>query len=369
MGGTNLTVSDSPKKKGVRREPGSIPALPLVQVFFINNMGVKMFTADSRTEKFLEGIGVQYNYTNEMSFSKLDPKWTMQNLGRSQVKIDGAIDTYGKLMNQGSAAPAPILWRNPETKNYEVLDGMQRLMAEELRNPVKFSCYLVETDSESMARKIRIFANYRLQGGYQESAEWTLERAIECLLNKSTMSVEEVAEMGGWSPSLVRDKRNIVEARMMVRSAGGPEKMTDSILRVICKNSNGRDFEAAPVPLAAFANDLQKMRLSAEEATPYIEKFFSVSRSRGKLFDQFSKRLDEFRKDDYVESRLADPGRKRYQKMTAEGKVLKSLKSTLTIVEDVLKNQEPIYHMAEYFQVNNKIKAALLKIERMSKRK
>lgn len=328
-----------------------------------------MFTTDSRTEKFLDWIGVKWHYTNEMSFDRLSPKWDTQNLGRSQVRVQAAVQEYGALMDRGSAAPAPILWLNNESEENEVLDGIQRLLAEEARKAVSFSAYVVETDSSVMVKKIRVFANYRLQGGFGESSEWTLEKAVVELVNSDSMSVEEVAEFGGWPPATVRDKKQSIDFGNLVRGVGGPDKLPDSLLRVVAQHSVREDFSSAPVPVAGFLNDIKRMRLSTAEADPYLETFFAVSRSKGSLFDQFNRKLNEFRDDDEVAGRLADPSRRRYQPMSSEGKLLKVLKSALTTATNVLDGGDIVSDMAEYFQVIGQIKKVLTQIERISKNK
>lgn len=327
-----------------------------------------MFTTDSRTEKFLDLVGAKWVYLNDISYSHLCPQWALQNLGRSQARVEKAVEEYRTLMDRGSAAPAPILWKN-ESGQLEVLDGSQRIAAAEARKPVMFSAYVVQTDSEPMARRIRVFANYRLQGGYQESAEWTLERAITLLVATSQMSIEECAEFGGWSISQVRDKAQVVDFRLAIQGVGGPERLPDSIVRLIAKQASKEDFSSAPTSIGRFTNAIQRMRLSAEEAEPYIDQFFSVARSRGKLFDQFEEKWSDFCEEDGVQARLADPSRSRYQPMTAEGRVLKSLRSALTTTQRVLDSGESIYDMAEYFQVVNQIRTALQQIERLSRRR
>ncbi len=325
-----------------------------------------MFTTDSRTEKFLDSIGVKWKYLNDISFANMSPDWELENLGRSQARVEKAVNEYRALMDRGSAAPAPIIWKNPRSGLYEVLDGSQRLAAMESRKPVIFSAYVVCTDSEPMTKRIRVFANYRLQGGYQESSEWTLERAITLLVTTNEMSLEECAEFGGWSVSQVRDKSQVVDFRFAIQGIGGPERLTDSVTRLIAKHASKDDFASAPVAIAKFTNAVQRMRLSAEEADPYIEQFFSVARSKGKLFDQFETKWREFADEDGVQARLADPARTRYQPMTAEGRVLKALRATLTTAQRVLDSEEPIYEMAEYFQVCNQIRTTLQQIEKAS---
>ena len=327
-----------------------------------------MFTTDSRTEKFLHSIGVKWRYSNSLAFAALTPTWDTTNLGRSQVQIDGAIQEYGSLMDRGSAAPAPILWKNAD--NYhEVLDGMQRLLAERARKPVAFSAYVVESDSQQMVAKIRVFANYRLQGGYQESSEWTLERGIEILVNGGMMSLEEVADVGGWSLSAVREKKQIIDFRHAVCGVGGPERMTDSILKVVAKHATRDDFASAPVALGHFFNDIARMRLSASEAEPYVEQFFNVARAKANLFSQFATKLSEFRGDEDVAARLADPTRRCYQPMTPDGRLLKALKAALTTAEKVLDTSDGVDSTDECFQLIGRLRKTVQQIARMNTRR
>lgn len=328
-----------------------------------------MFTTDSRTEKFLDWLGVKWRYTNDMAFRFIASDWETKNLGRSQLKVDKAVSEYGTLMDRGSAAPAPILWLNPAIDRHEVLDGMQRLLAERERNPATFSAYVVETDSPAMVKKIRVFANYRLQGGYQESAEWTLQQAVVLLISEGTMTVEEVAEMGGWSVAAVRDKKECLDWGFKIRCIGGPEKLPDTMIRVIAKCSQLTDFDSAGAPVADFLNDIKRMRVSTEEAEPYVDEFFSVARGKGKLHEQFADKLEEFRSDDEVITRLADPSRRRHQPMTAEGRLLRALKAALTTAEKVQASGERIPYVAEYLQVVNKIDKVLKQIEASSRKR
>jgi len=328
-----------------------------------------MFTTDSRTERFLDSLGVVWKYTNEMTFGALTREWEKNNIGRSQNTIESAIRDYGNLMTKGSAAPAPILWRNPQTKSYEVLDGVQRLMAEQARMPATFSAYIANTDSASMVEKIRVFANYRLQGGYQEPAEWTLAQAIFHLVNTGKFTVEDVAEIGGWSPSVVRDKKEVMDCGFNVRRIGGPEKMTDSILRVVAKHSQHSDFDTAPAAVGEFLSELQSTKMSAEDATPYVEEFFSINRGKGRLHEQFKEKLDEFREDEEVEMRLADPTRRRHQVQTPEIKLMKSLKATLTAAKQAYTSKTRIAFMEEYFHVLGQVQDTLKLIETASRKK
>ena len=131
----------------------------------------------------------------------------------------GAVREYGTLMDRNSATPAPLVWKSNGV--YRVLDGLQRLLAAESRKMTSFSAYIVDTDSPAMVLKIRVFSNYRLQGGYQESSDWTLEQAVMLLVNDGSMTVEEIAELGDWTNSQVRDKKQVIDFRLAVRGVGG----------------------------------------------------------------------------------------------------------------------------------------------------
>ncbi len=214
---------------------------------------------------------------------------------------------------------------------------------------------------------IRVFANYRLQGGYQESAEWTLARAIEMLVFTKQMSMEECASYGGWTTTQVRSKATALTYKAAIEGIGGPVELADTLLHVIARNAQLSDFTAAPAAVAKFLASTQQMKMSTEEAAPYVEKFFDVPRSKRNLYQQFDNKLAEFLKRDGIATRLADPTRTRYQSQSAEGRVLKSLRATLTVCTKARDSREPINEMAEYFQVVNQIKTTLQQIEKASK--
>jgi len=328
-----------------------------------------MFTTDSRTERFLDSVGVKWTYTNDMTFDRLRGDWNTVNLGRSQAVIDSAVDLYGTLMDRGSPAPGPLLYRNASDDLHDVIDGVQRLVAERKRKPKSFSAYVIATDSIAMVNKLRIFANYRLQGGHQESAEWTLGQAISYLTSNGDATLEDIAEIGGWPLSVVRDKKQCMDCGFAIRSIGGPDKLPDSILRIVSKHAEQNDYHAARAPLADFLNDVKTMKMSADEAGPYIEQFFCVARTKCDVFKQFKTNLEEFRRDSDIACRLEDPARRRYQPMTAEGRLLKSLKATLTTAERVRDGKEKIAFVEEYFQVLSRIHKTLKQIESFGRKK
>ena len=156
-----------------------------------------MFVKDSRVEAFLTREGVKWKYTNAVKFSDLSANWQAVNAGRSTPLVDEAIYEYAEKTKQGSEGPAPILHQRPDGK--DVLDGLQRLGAALLLGVSEFSAYVIETDSDTAAKKIRVFANQVLQGGHSETSAWTRARVVAELVVEGTMSAREIARMGGWN--------------------------------------------------------------------------------------------------------------------------------------------------------------------------
>lgn len=338
-----------------------------------------MFTKDSRAERFLDTLGVKWRYTNDMTLGRLVPGWATHNLGRSEAKVKTAVAEYAKLAESGSLAPAPILGPclavAKDRDRMEVLDGIQRLLVARQRDISRFSAYVIETDSAVMLQKIRIFANKALQGGHQESAEWTMAQAINRLVNvhdehgHELMTIDEVAELGGWTPAAVRRKQGCMGLGTKIRGIGGPEQLPDTLLAVVLQHADPADFDVARKPVAAFLNDVKKAKLNTDDATPYIEQFFNVARSKGNLHDAFTAKLEEFRADDETVLRLTDPSKRRHKAISGDTRLMKSLKSSLTIAEDIFQKGERVLGMAEYYQKLSQTRKVLEKIEKASKRR
>ena len=62
-----------------------------------------------------------------------------------------------------------------------------------------------------MLLKIRVRSNMGLQGGFQETAEWTLTQAVSQLVMTGMATCEEVADLGGWAVAVVRAKKTAME--------------------------------------------------------------------------------------------------------------------------------------------------------------
>lgn len=328
-----------------------------------------MFTTDSRAEQFLGFIGAKWHYSNDLTFDDLLPKWEAENLGRSQPKDDEAVAEYGAQMDEGSAAPAPIVAFIRKLKKYVVLDGVQRLLAAELRKALKWSGYIVETDSDAMLTKIRIFANYKLQGSHQEPGEFTLGQAVRLLILPGIMSATEVTAMGGWKPAVVRDKLYVIQYGLLISEAGGPASLSDTMIRVISQHAEEEDFKVASVPLTEFFKDLKKMQLTTDAATPHIERFFHFPQGKTRTFKQFEKRLKVHRVDEDVITTLADPQRAKKVEMTTEAKLRQSLKGSLTTVSNALEAGVPIANVQECVAILGQTKSKLERLGKIRKKR
>lgn len=296
-------------------------------------------TTDSRVEAFLHSIGAKFAYRNEVSYRQLMAKWELDNLGRKLSKNPRAIESYGNLIDRGSPPPSPIVWELPRVKprSLRVLDGIQRLLAMETRGIAHFNAYEVLTKSEGLVKKIRVYANIRLQGGFSETPEWTLTQAIEQLVFCDLATIEEVADLGGWSRSYARCKLETVRTNMYVVATGGPE-LPDTVLRTVAGVSELNDFDKASEPIAAFLHHINDMKLSGEDAEPFVRDFFDVRRARCRtaLHDQFAGKLKEFQSHPDIEPFLNSPLKARSAAMTPQGKLLRNLRASKTTAEAML---------------------------------
>jgi len=324
-----------------------------------------MSVKDSRTENFLTQMGANWKYTNNVTFNMLMEGWDDFNLARPGVKakIEDAILEYAALMEAGSAAPAPILWKTP--KGMEVLDGVQRLSAEQMAGATKFSAYVIDTDSASFARTIRIFANLRLQGGHQEDAQWTMAQAITILVNEHNMSAQEIAKLGGWKLSEVEKKKEYLDWSFTIRQIGGPDKLTQGIVKEIATHAKLHDLHAASKPIAEFCRDLVRGKFSNGDSAPHIQTFFEGVRPRKNLHDEYERRLESFRKDPEVERRLQ--GRPSTH-LSGETRIRRSLKTAHTEIKRVLNQHLPVPYVEEFYHMLGQLHTMLEEIAKNSKK-
>jgi hypothetical protein len=316
-----------------------------------------MFIADGRTESFLTSIGVKWTYQNGFKFKELLANWETTNLGRSRAKVEEAVLEYAELSDAGSNPPAPIIFLRPN--GYDVLDGVQRLLSEVMRNATEFSAYKVETDSDVLPRLIRVMANHRLQGGHQEDSQWTIKQAVALLVLDKGMSIKEVASFGGWTPAQVEQEVKFQQWSFAIRAIGGPHEMTKGVVLVIAKHGKMEDLQKALKPVAAFCEDLKRGRFSNGDAEPFVREFFNVDRKKGKLHDQFTQKLEDFRDHDEVRTRLEG---RRATKLRPEINLRRAVRTLVTVTEEMMRAKVKIAYPDEFYQGLNQARANIQRL-------
>lgn len=312
-----------------------------------------MFTKDSRTETFLTQMGVEFKYSNNIRFGDLVRGWSERNLARPVPVREEAVLEYSALMEAGSPAPATILCLTE--KGLDVLDGVQRLSAEEMIGSTHFSAYVVTSDSEDMLASIRVLANARLQGR-PEPPEWTKRRAVELLVNNRGLSVEEVARMGGWRPADIRKIANAMDWGHKIRCIGGPN-LTDAMIEVVAKHTTQDALPRAAKPIAEFLSAINTAKLSSTDAEPFVRDFFDGEDSHA----AYTERLNEFTEDPEIQVRIHG---RRGPELTRDVTLRRTLKSAVTILDEIAREGDEVLYVDEFFRLTKTIDAKLRKIAR-----
>lgn len=312
-----------------------------------------MFAKDSRAENFLTQMGVEFKYTNSVTFSELARGWSEINIGRPVPKRDDAILEYAALMESGSAAPAPIL--HSTEHGYDVLDGVQRLAAAELSGHTKLSAYVVACDSGDILAAIRVLANARLQGR-PEPPEWTRRRAVEILVVQRGLTPAEVAAMGGWKTADVEKTARTLDWGNKIKNIGGPEEMSDALVEVVAKRTTQEELTSAPGPIAEFLNTIKQAKFSAADADPFMEDFFRPVTKASKAHEQYSARLELFKQDPEVVTRMLG---RRGAGMRVDVNLRRLLKAALNLLDEIAAGNEPLCYVDEFFQLVNGLEERL----------
>jgi len=322
-----------------------------------------MFTEDSRTENFLTQLGVKWAYRNGIRFP-LDfaANWNTENIGRPVAVRDDAVKEYAAQMVAGSAAPAPILVETPA--GFMVLDGVQRLSAEELQKTTRISAYVVTTTSAQMLSVIRVIANPKLQGR-AEPAEWSRRRAVEVLIVQDGMSPAEVAKLGGWSATELKRIAEAIELQVRIHSVGGPT-LADTMLVELRPYIEGNSvLEQAAVPVVGFMQMLKKSKLAADDARTFIELFFEQLPKSANPYKEYTKRLDALHDDPEIRARIT--GRQSTE-LTRDIVLLRAMKSADNILDRIMTHGDTLTNIDEYNRISNSI-AKKLKAISINKKK
>lgn len=317
-----------------------------------------MFTKDSRTENFLNSMGVTFRYQNGIVFSSLRNSWEETNIARPVAVREDAVSQYASLMDNGSPAPACILGTCTEG-GFEVLDGLQRLLAWQLCGGTFFPAYIVETDCSRTRKAIAVLANARLQGR-AESLEWTKRMAVQELVLCQRMSCEEVGKLGGWRPSELNAIKDSLERQNVVFEIGGP-KLADTMLERVFNVTSREEMLKAIDPCVSFLEAVKQSKLSADDAEPYIEDFFSHVSKPSKLRDVLNARLEAFKSCPEIEARIK--GRKG-NGLPTDIVLRRSLKSAISAVDKIATDPNGIVYIDEFLGLVGQIREKLLGISK-----
>ena len=322
-----------------------------------------MFTEDSRTENFLTQLGVKHSYRNGIRFPRdFATNWNTENIGRPVAVREDAVKEYAAQMVAGSAAPAPILVETPD--GFRVLDGVQRLSAELLQKTTLISAYVVTTTSAQMLSVIRVIANPKLQGR-AEPAEWSRRRAVEVLVVQDRMSPEEVASKGGWAVADIKRIAEAIELQSRIHSVGGPT-LPDTMLGELRPYVEGNTvLEQASVPIVGFIQTLKTSKMSADDASTYIELFFEPLPKSCTPYKEYTKRLEALHDDPEIRSRIT--GRQGTE-LTRDIVLLRAMKSADNMLDRIMTHGDTITNIDEYHRISNSI-AKKLKAIAITKKK
>lgn len=313
---------------------------------------------DPRSEDVLRrDFKANFRYIKAFEIEQLRRGWDVANHGRPVAQNEAAIQRYLRKLAQGSVGPPEIVRQTPD--GYDPLDGVQRFTSLIRKEIAVCSVYLVDPCPDALALKIRIFANL-LFAGHPEPEKWTKKQAVEILIVEQGMSVDEVAEIGGWSRSDILKAHQIATWGFALRCAGGPDDLTDGVLYELSRHGQLEDLSdsGASEPIVEFCKDLKRGKFTNGQAAPFIEEFFGgVNRAKRKrLYDQFNKRLDCFREDPEVQARLQ--GRKSTE-LKPEINLRGKMKSVLTAARKIAAEGIKIRYMEEYFHLWNQVEREL----------
>jgi len=292
-------------------------------------------------------MGVEWKYTNRMTFKELRADWRSTNLARPVPIREEAIMEYASLMEAGSPAPAVILHKTES--GYDVLDGLQRLGAAHLADCTHFPAYVVTCDSKDVLISIRILANPRLQGR-PEPPEWTRRQAVKVLVVQQGMTIEEVSRMGGWRPKDVEKTATALQWNDSIQAIGATE-LSDAMISTLAQFTTQEELSTQPEPISGFLEKIKTARFSATDAEPYVKNFFLPAKA-SKKYAIYKQRLGEFLSDPEVQVRLR--GRK-VLGLAKDVNLRRTLKAAVTILDDIDATNTILMYADEFFQLLNQI--------------
>ena len=301
-----------------------------------------MFTVDHKTEHYLRSVmGVNVEYREDVKYDELASGWFVKNLGRPQGQsiVTPAVETYQHMMEDGSAAPAPILRDAPS--GFGVLDGIQRLTANERTGATKFAAYIIKC-GDNTARKIRYAANLRLNTAAPVDEQTILKQLIDDFMINGSDSARDISEVTGRQVAIINKvyKRRLAaswisSACQNEQGSDGPD-LKDGILDVVASAAKAEDFSGDHAKtVVKFVNTLHACGFKNGDAVGHTEAFFTVKRIGSKnRTTQFRTKFRQFTDDPIVQGKLSGK-----TKLTAVETIDGAIKTLLTRVKNYKKGR------------------------------
>lgn len=301
-----------------------------------------MFTTDHKTDHYLLNImRVEPQYREDVKYHELADNWSVQNFGRpdGQARVNGAVETYANMMVEGSAAPAVIVRKT--SAGYDVLDGTQRLLANQETGSTSFAAYIIKC-GDATALKIRRAANLRLNTAAPVDVQWVLKELIDEFMIRGSDSPRDLSEVTGRRVSEIDKLYRRRLASSWVTAACHNEQGSDgppikeAVLDKIADKAESEDFSGPQAAVVVkFLNQLSACNFRNGDAIHHVDKFFSIKRVGSKnRSTQFRTKHRQFSDDPIVSSRLTGG-----KKQTGVEAIDTKIKALLTVCKNYKKSQ------------------------------
>lgn len=248
-------------------------------------MGIANFGEDSKTTKWLERMGVKHEYRSGLRLTELGDTWNGVNQGRpdSEPRNELLVVKYKDAQaNSGAVFPAPIIAMNAD--GFEVLDGLQRLIAYYENGQTLFNAYVVKTDNAAIRAGIRIGANSVLNGT-SPSQDWTIAKAVDVLVEQFRWKLADVANWIG-------QPEKKIEVEIASRDMGRWLEINGVDTKIKPANQKGflahlakkvpfkdRIQLSQEIPLVVWK--LQEAKSNNDEATHFVDEIFDLGNTKG----------------------------------------------------------------------------------------
>ena len=302
-----------------------------------------MFTTDQRTVSYLTVQGVQHVYRDDITYAELELGWNKHNHGRppNQGHQEEAVGTYAARMMAGSPAPAVVLYENADGV-LEVLDGVQRLNANEKLGKTTFCGYVVDTTVER-ALKLRICFNNVMAGSAPVDKDFAIAQMVLEFIIGGNETAQDVATFVGRTVADVEKHTKRERSRMLVKgltsTTQNPEGVVfrEGVLDSIGQGTekfSATELDTCKGVMKNFFVDLGKCSFKNGDANQHVIKFFDIKMTGNKKRDvQLKSKLATFKKDPIVKSRLL--GRR---VSTVDQRLTKHLRTLLNQVKALAKD-------------------------------